>query len=110
MLFGRGLESERQASAEVLAFVARRLESEPIVLIAALRVGIPSSLDTAALPSLQVERLTDEAADALLRAVSPDLGDALTARLLAAAAGNPLALTELPGTANADSLLTATCR
>lgn len=96
-----------QASADVLAFVARRLESEPIVLIAALRDGVPSSLDAAG-PLLQVDRLTDEAAAALLSAVSPDLGEAMTARLLTAAAGNPLALTELPGTANADSLLTAT--
>lgn len=97
-----------QASADVLAFVARRLESEPIVLIAALRDGVQSSLDAAGLPLLQVDRLTDKAAAALLSAVSPDLGEAMTARLLTAAAGNPLALTELPGTANADSLLTAT--
>jgi hypothetical protein len=35
----------------VLAFVARRIESDPIVLLAALRDGYPSALTDAGLPS-----------------------------------------------------------
>ncbi|MFI5713809.1 AAA family ATPase [Kribbella sp. NPDC051620] len=96
-----------QASADVLAFVARRLDSEPIVLIATVRDGIPSQLD-AELPSLHVEPLTDEVASALLDEVAPALGPPVRDRLLAEAAGNPLALTELPATIQADSLLKAT--
>jgi DNA-binding CsgD family transcriptional regulator len=97
-----------QASADVLAFVARRLDSEPIVLIATVRDGVPCQLDAAGLPSLQVEPLADEVASALLDEVAPNLEHAVRERLLTEAAGNPLALTELPGSIQADSLLKAT--
>lgn len=97
-----------QASADVIAFVARRLDSEPIVLIATVRDGVPCQLDTAGLPSLQVEPITDEVASALLDEVAPSLEPAVRERLLSEAAGNPLALTELPATVQADSLLKAT--
>ncbi|NEA34642.1 LuxR family transcriptional regulator [Streptomyces sp. SID13031] len=97
-----------QASADVLAFVARRLESEPIVLLATVRDGVPSQLDAAALPSLQVEPLTDEVSATLLDEVAPKLEQSVRERLLSESAGNPLALTELPGTLSADSLLKAT--
>jgi DNA-binding CsgD family transcriptional regulator len=99
------------SSADVLAFVARRLESEPIVLIATLRDGVRSRLDDAGLPAMRVERLSDDAAAALLDAVAPDLAPPVRSRLLSEAAGNPLALTELPGTARgrggADTMLPA---
>ncbi|MFC9325586.1 ATP-binding protein [Kitasatospora sp. NPDC057015] len=84
------------STSHVLGFVARRLESEPIVLLAAARDGASSWLDEAELPELTLSPLTDAAADALLRVHAPDLEPALRARLLAEAAGNPLALTELP--------------
>jgi DNA-binding CsgD family transcriptional regulator/tetratricopeptide (TPR) repeat protein len=97
-----------QASADVLAFVARRLDSEPIVLIATVRDGVPCRLDAAGLPSLQVGPLSDEVSEELLDEVAPELEPAVRQRLLAEAAGNPLALTELPATIQADSLLKAT--
>lgn len=85
-----------RASADVLAFVARRLSSEPVVMIAAVRDGIPSRLGDADLPSMTVARLSEHAAATLLEAVDPELDPAVRRRLLDEAAGNPLALTELP--------------
>jgi hypothetical protein len=52
--------------------------------------------DRAGLPELQLERLDDVAAAALLDARAPDLLPAVRERVLAEAAGNPLALVELP--------------
>ncbi|MEU4233615.1 AAA family ATPase [Nonomuraea sp. NPDC026600] len=85
-----------RASADVLAFVARRLDSEPIVLLAAIRDGFQSPLDGAGLQELLLERLDDTAATALLDACSPTLTPAVRTRLLREAAGNALALVELP--------------
>jgi DNA-binding CsgD family transcriptional regulator len=87
-----------RSSADVLAFVARRLESEPIVLIATVRDGMPSRLGDTGLPSMRVERLPEDTAAELLDAVAPGLTAPVRARLLSEAAGNPLALTELPAT------------
>ncbi|MEU3464713.1 AAA family ATPase [Streptomyces sp. NPDC006733] len=84
------------STSHVLGFVARRLESEPIVLLAAAREGFHSWLDDAELPELTLSPLDAAAADALLRVHAPDLEPALRTRLLTEAAGNPLALTELP--------------
>ncbi|HEX4358182.1 MAG TPA: AAA family ATPase [Pseudonocardia sp.] len=84
------------ASADVLAFVARRLESEPIVLIATVRDGVGSGLDDAGLPTLRLERLPAETAAELLDSVAPGLTGPVRSRLLCEAAGNPLALVELP--------------
>ncbi|MFE2914571.1 ATP-binding protein [Kitasatospora indigofera] len=90
------------STSHVLGFVARRLESEPIVLLATARDGASSWLDDAELPELALSPLSGAAAEALLRRHAPDLEPASRARLLAEAAGNPLALTELPRAA-ADS-------
>jgi hypothetical protein len=79
----------------VLAFVARRLEFEPILLIAAIRDGVESPLD-AGLPVLQLKPLAPPDAAALLDHRAPDLPDLLRERFLEEAAGNPLALVELP--------------
>ncbi|HEV7978936.1 ATP-binding protein [Amycolatopsis sp.] len=86
------------ASQDVLAFVARRLESEPIVLIATIRDGETSRLDDAGLPAMRIERLPDDVAAELFDTVAPGLATQVRSRLLAEAAGNPLALTELPRT------------
>ncbi|MET7395007.1 AAA family ATPase [Dactylosporangium sp. NPDC005572] len=82
-------------SADVLAFVARRLGSDPIVLLAAMRDGYADGFG-AALDQLRVERLDDASAAALLDARAPELPGGLRRRLLDESAGNPLALVELP--------------
>ncbi|MEU0793415.1 AAA family ATPase [Amycolatopsis sp. NPDC005961] len=94
-----------RASADVLAFVARRIETEPIVLVATLRDGVASPLLEAGLAPMVLERLgADDAAD-LLDAVASGLAPAVRTRLLTEAAGHPLALTELPaGLAGFDGL------
>jgi len=81
---------------EVLAFVARRIESDPIVLLAATRDGYPSLLDDAGLQELRLDGLDDAAARALLNAADPQLPVTARTRVLHEAAGNPLALLELP--------------
>jgi hypothetical protein len=80
---------------DVLAFVARRLEFEPVVLVTATLDGYDSA-PNAGTPGLHLEPLTQPAAAALLDARTPGLPDAIRTRLLAEAAGNPLALVELP--------------
>ncbi|WP_206788911.1 AAA family ATPase [Amycolatopsis sp. MtRt-6] len=85
-----------RASADVLAFVARRIEAEPIVLVATLRDGFESPLADAGLAPMVLDRLPADTAAALLDSVAPRLAPAVRTRLLAEAAGLPLALTELP--------------
>ncbi|WP_240196905.1 helix-turn-helix transcriptional regulator [Nonomuraea lactucae] len=84
-----------RSSADVLAFVARRLDAEPVVLLAAVREESPSRLDDVGLPEIALEPLADDAAAALLAAHAPDLTQEARQRLLKAASGNPLALIEL---------------
>ncbi|MEV0829285.1 ATP-binding protein [Nonomuraea rubra] len=86
-----------RASADVLTFVARRIESEPIVMIATLREGEPSPLREAGLPVMTAGRLSGQAAAELLDSTAPGLTPAARERILEQAAGNPLALIELPG-------------
>ena len=87
------------ASADVLAFLARRLHYDPIALVAAARTGHDTALLAAGLPVLELTGLDDRTADRLLRARTTDLDDRARAEILAAARGNPLALVELPLTA-----------
>ena len=84
------------ASAQVLTFVGRRLEDEPVVLLASLRDGVPSVFDNARLPELRLSGLGDDAARALLDLHAHELSADLKRRFLDEAAGNPLALLELP--------------
>ncbi len=84
------------STADVLTFVARRLEFEPIVFVAAMRDGFRGAHDGARLPELHLKRLDNDAAAALLDARAPELRHEVRQRLLIEAAGNPLALVELP--------------
>jgi DNA-binding CsgD family transcriptional regulator len=84
-----------RSTSGVLMFIARRLESEPVALLVSVRAGIPTALGGAGLPALELERLSPPAAAALLDQTAPDLHPILRARVLAEAAGNPLALVEL---------------
>ena len=81
---------------EVLAFVARRLQSDPIVLLAAVREGYPSLLVDAGLPQHRLGGLGTAEAMTLLDTSARQLSPVIRDRLLTEAAGNPLALTELP--------------
>jgi DNA-binding CsgD family transcriptional regulator len=89
-------------TADVLAFIARRVESDPVLLLAAIRDGYASPLLGAGLPGLQLEGLAAAAAGELLDGTSPGLPPAARSRVLAEAGGNPLALIELPAALTAD--------
>ena len=86
-------------SVQVLEFVARRIESDPAVLLFAVREGLPSSFEDADLPELPLAGLDREASNELLEVTAPTLAAELKRRVLEEAAGNPLALIELPAAA-----------
>jgi AAA ATPase domain len=86
-------------TADVLAFVARRIESDPVLLLAAARDGYPAALAEAGLPEHRLTGLDDVTAAALLDAAAPSLSASTRSRVLREAAGNPLALLELPAAA-----------
>ncbi|MFC8796482.1 ATP-binding protein [Promicromonospora sp. NPDC057138] len=84
-----------QISAQTLAFVARRLLAERVLLLFAMRPANGHPL--LGLPHLEVEGLADHDARALLASVTPGrFDDRVRDRILAEARGNPLALLELP--------------
>lgn len=85
-----------RTSAETLSFVARRLHDAHVVLIAAARAGVKGFVDPGAFTVHPMGPLDDQAAEALLEASWPALAAAPQRRILAEAAGNPLALLELP--------------
>jgi DNA-binding CsgD family transcriptional regulator len=88
-----------QPSCEVLAFVARRVEADPAVLLFGVREGLPRPFDEADLAELSLTGLDQEASSALLDAGATTLPVELRRRILEEAAGNPLALIELPAAA-----------
>ena len=85
-----------RASAQVFGFVARRLAAESVVMLFALRE--PSDIsDFAGLPELTVGPLDEQhARTVLVSAVPGRIDEPVRERILAEAAGNPLALLELP--------------
>jgi DNA-binding CsgD family transcriptional regulator len=85
-----------EPSCTVLAFVARRLAAERALMLLAMREESASPFDEAALPELRLAGLTEAAARELLASRAPDLDPVLRERLIEEAAGNPLALVELP--------------
>jgi hypothetical protein len=95
-----------RASAQVLGFVARRLQAESVALVFGLRQ--PSQDDVLhGLPELAVEGLGYDDARALLQSViAGPLDDRIRDRIIAETAGNPLALLELPRGRNPAELAT----
>jgi len=82
------------ASAQVLAFVARRLGAESVGLVFGARV--PTG-DLAGLPELVIRGLREDDARALLdSALTGPLDARVRDQIIAEAHGNPLALLELP--------------
>ena len=90
-------------SVRVLAFIARRVEHEPVVLVAAVRTGYRTVLDEARVAILDLQRLSPLAAGDLVDMRAPGLHPIVRARVLAEAAGNPLALEELARTMPAET-------
>ncbi len=88
-----------EPSGAVLGFVARRLANEPAALLAAKRDGLDDSFDDAGLATLSLTALDEPTSIALLDRAAPGVGPAERERLLIEAAGNPLALVELPKSA-----------
>ncbi|MFJ4794987.1 ATP-binding protein [Kitasatospora purpeofusca] len=81
-----------RASLDALAFAARRLDSEGVVMVFAVREPVPLGL-----PELRLDALDREAVAALLAEhVGADLPPHVRERVAAEARGNPLALIELP--------------
>ena len=83
-------------SREVLGFMGRRLDMDPVILLLSVREGAGSPADEIGLPDLRIPPLDEAASDALLSFRAAGLPPDLRARLLHEAAGNPLALIELP--------------
>jgi DNA-binding CsgD family transcriptional regulator len=85
-----------RASAQALAFVARRLDAESVAFVFGIReVGDESELP--GLPEMTVRGLTDADARALLEsAIHAPLDERVRNRIVAETRGNPLALLELP--------------
>jgi DNA-binding CsgD family transcriptional regulator len=85
-----------RASAQVLAFVARRLLAESVALVFGSRQPSPD-IELNGLPELVVEGLGYDDARVLLESViAGPLDDRIRDRIIAETAGNPLALFELP--------------
>jgi tetratricopeptide (TPR) repeat protein len=84
------------ATRETLAFVARRLDSDPVVLIGALRGDQFGPLAHAAATTVEVRGLSDRSARELLDVSDVALTRDQRDRILREALGNPLALVELP--------------
>jgi DNA-binding CsgD family transcriptional regulator/tetratricopeptide (TPR) repeat protein len=83
-------------SVDALVFVARRLHADSVALLFAARDGDARGFDASGLPELRLGGLDDQASSSLLERRTRGAPDAVRARLLAEAAGNPLALVELP--------------
>ena len=89
-----------EPSLEAFLFAGRRLGQEGVAMLGAIRDDA-TRLEVPWLERLRVEPLPDDEARALLdAAVAPGVAD----RLIATAAGNPLALLEIPGLLSAGQL------
>ncbi|WP_051799677.1 helix-turn-helix transcriptional regulator [Catenuloplanes japonicus] len=92
-----------RASAEVLAFVARRLHAEGVGLLFATRPPVPGVLD--GLPVLTVAGMPSDDAGSLLAAgITGRIDGAVAARIVDGTGGNPLALVELARALTAEQL------
>lgn len=87
-----------QASVQTLAFAARRVQTEPVLLLFAVR-ETDGCRELAGLPGMPLRGLPEDEARALLAArIRAPLDAPVRDRIVAEARGNPLALLELPRT------------
>ena len=82
-------------SAEALAFAARRLLADQVLLLATARSDEPSALTEAGLPQVRIGGLDRAAAALVVQSSTGELPVALLDRMHRATGGNPLALQEL---------------
>ncbi|GAA4254447.1 LuxR family transcriptional regulator [Dactylosporangium darangshiense] len=85
-----------RTSATVLGFSVRRIGDDPIKFLAAARTDAECIFDQVGLPEREIGPLAEQQAAMLLDAQYPELAPLVRRRLLAEAAGLPLALRELP--------------
>ncbi len=85
-----------QATYDVLSFISRRLSSDPVALVVAMRDDFNSSIGDASTQRLRLSGLDESDAEHLLDANATGLPAELRSRFLKEASGNPLALVELP--------------
>jgi DNA-binding CsgD family transcriptional regulator len=87
-----------QESAQVLAFVVRRLDADPVGFLFAMRDPVEGRYPFGGLPELRLAGLPSDDARRMLRSVAAGpLSGAVADRLVADTRGNPLALVELAG-------------
>ena len=84
------------SSTDALLFVARRLHAEGIVLLFAAREGDERRFEARDIAMLTLPTLDPDAAGALISGVCAGIAPAVRTRLVEQAAGNALALVELP--------------
>jgi DNA-binding CsgD family transcriptional regulator len=87
-----------QPSQDAVAFLARRIQDDRVIIVGGIRAGYATPFLPASGQVLDLARLTEESSRLLLQACGPDLDAAGREQILDYARGNPLALTELPGT------------
>jgi hypothetical protein len=92
-----------EPSRSALAYAGRHLGAAPVVLVGALRDGYADVAAGLDLPVAALRGLAPEAAEQVLAARGPALAAPVRDRLLAEAAGNPLALIELPAMVTAQA-------
>ena len=93
-----------QASAQIVAFVARRLLAERIAIVCAVRSGIGDDV-LVGLPELPINRLRDEDARSLLLEYLPGpLDNVVRDQIIMESHGHPLALLELARGSNITAL------
>ncbi|HEX8346346.1 MAG TPA: AAA family ATPase [Actinoplanes sp.] len=85
-----------RVSAAVFAFVARRMTGTRAGLLVAARPESDRYFGDAGLPTIDLEPLDEGSSAKLVKTRFPALAEAAGRRVLAEAAGNPLALVELP--------------
>lgn len=90
------------ASLSALTFVARRVDRDAVAMLFAEGSDDETMVGRVLADVLELTPIETTTARLLLRRGSPDLAAAVEDRLLHVAAGNALALTELPGTLTLD--------
>src|SRR5271167_5051582 len=71
-----------RSSLDVLSFIARRLDNEPVVFIVGLRDGFSTALEEAGVPILQLGRLSASESEQLLDRIATGLSPLVRGRVL----------------------------